>query len=81
MGNTTYRIIITIIDADRMPLAIYTKMGTIAPGGSNFVTYNHSISLTATIGTYTVRAMVWSDWLPDGVALSDMVEEVTFDVS
>ena len=79
MGNTTYRIIVTIMDEDRMPVSPpYSKMRTIAPGSSTVFTYDYH---TVATGTYTIRVMVWSDWLPGGVALSDVTEEVTFNVS
>ena len=81
-GDTTFRIIVTILDEDRMPVSPpYSETSTIAPGSSSVFTYNYTIPPTAATGTYTIRAMVWSDWLPDGLALSNITEEVTFDVS
>ncbi len=79
LGNTTFRIIVTILNEDRMPVYVNPPTSsTIAPDSSIVFTYVYP---TVATGTYTIRVMVWSDWLPGGVALSDVTEEVTFNVS
>lgn len=77
----SYRVIYTIVDGDGMPVYFYSTTGTInqAQVVNAFVDYASSPSATA--GTYTVKAYLWSDWLPAGNALAPSGGSATFTIS
>ena len=79
-GDVSFKIIVTIMDGNKVPMRFVYKDGVISPGGIYFDIVDYPIPSGATSGTYTAKVMVWSDWLPDGDALSTVVGEVTFSV-
>ncbi|RLJ01883.1 MAG: hypothetical protein DRP11_03750 [Candidatus Aenigmatarchaeota archaeon] len=81
VGDTSYRIIITIMDGSRRPVFFKYTTKTISPGSSQVTSYDYKIPSTASAGTYTIRVMVWSDWLPSGDALAPEAGEKTFEVT
>ena len=80
-SDTSYRLIITILNPNNIPADLISTQKTISPGESQVVLNDYSIPSNAATGTYTIRILLWSDWLPDGKNLAPTIEEVTFDVS
>ena len=81
LENVSYRIIITIMDPSKRPVFTTSDINTVSPNSMNEFFYEYTISAGAPLGAYKVRVMVWSDWLPGGLALSEFAKEVTFDVA
>ncbi|KON31579.1 hypothetical protein AC482_00005 [miscellaneous Crenarchaeota group-15 archaeon DG-45] len=79
---TTYKVIIAITDADGKAAYFSYESETIGyPGQSLATTFNVPISSEASKGTYTIKIMAWTDWLPSGVAMSPTAGEAMFTVS
>ncbi|MHA2052087.1 MAG: hypothetical protein ACXACP_03180 [Candidatus Hodarchaeales archaeon] len=81
IGDTTYRIIVAIKDGSQNPVYFQSTQNTISVGSLDVIALDYAISSGAGTGTYTYKVMVWSDWLPSGVASSNFGWEGTFDVS
>lgn len=79
IGDTTYRIIIAINDGSNQPVSFQSAQNTISIGSLEDYVFDYVVS--AGTGTYTYKIMVWSDWLPSGVASSNSAWEGTFNVS
>ena len=80
LDDTSYRVIVTIMDPNKMPVFFASDINTVYPSGVDVYIYDYTVSGSASLGEYTVRVMVWSDWLPGGLALSELAKEVTIDV-
>jgi len=81
-GDTSYRIIIAVMNGEKSPLSdpkYATK--TISPGTSQVTSFDYTIPSSAKTGTYTIKVVVWSDWLPSGAALAQLAGEQTFQVT
>ena len=78
--DTTYRVIITIMDPNNKPVFFYNAQNTTSPQESQTYLRDYALPSNTAVGTYTIRVLLWSDWLPTGNALSPTVEEITFDV-
>jgi hypothetical protein len=50
-------------------------------GDVKYVEISWTIPTDVMTGTYKVRAMAWSGWLPDGVALAPEAYETSFTVT
>ena len=79
--DTTYRIIIAVMDSNNRPVFFESTTKTIWPGQSLVTSYDYAISSGASTGTYTIRVMTWSDWLPHGVTMMETVGEGSFEVT
>lgn len=77
----TYNVIIAVMDGDKRPMTVVSKIDTITRGETHTITLDWTIPSGAATGTYKVRAMVWSDWLPNGVALASEAKEASFTVT
>jgi hypothetical protein len=80
-SDTDVRVIVMVMDNSDKPVFIQSSMETVSPGNLVATTFDYTISLSATSGTYNFEVMVWSDWLPGGKALSDSSWGGTFTVS
>jgi hypothetical protein len=80
-GSVNYRIIFTISDGSGRPMYITSATSTINPGQVKIHSIDWVIPTGADAGTYTVKAYVWSDFLPGGVALAPTGGSQTFTVS
>lgn len=78
VGNTTYSIIVAVMDPNRMPVFFEYIPKTISPGESRWCLFNYTISSAAVKGKYVVRVMVWT---VSGDPLAPSAEEVTFTVT
>lgn len=81
VGSTSCKVILTLKDAAGQPVYFTSSAQMIDVGASVTVTVDYPIAATAAVGTWTGDVMVWSDWLPSGVALAPAKGEVTFSVS
>ena len=81
VGDTDCRVIVTVMDSKDVPVFIGSFETTISPGESIISSFDHAIPAGASTGTYQIRVMVWSDWLPDGVALYEYTAVETFEVT
>jgi hypothetical protein len=79
--DTDVRVIVMVMDNAKKPVFIQSSLHTVSPGNVVAATFDYTISLSATSGTYNFEVMIWSDWLPGGKALSDSSWEGTFNVS
>ena len=83
VGDTSYRIIFAVMDGGRSPVFFQstTTMISISPGAIQVTSNDYAIPSGATTGTYTIRVVVWSDWLPSGVALAPLAGVQIFEVT
>lgn len=80
-GDTSYRIVVTVMDNTKRPVYIQSAQNITSPGSSVVATFDYSISAGASLGTYYFEVMIWTDWLPSGKSLSDSSWEGTFTVA
>lgn len=78
VDNTTYSIIVAVMDPNRMPVFFQYSPKTISPGESRWDLFDYTISSAAVKGIYVVRVMVWT---VSGDPLAPSAEEVTFTVT
>lgn len=81
VGTISYRIIVAVRDGDGAPFFFTYQIRNISPGDIQVTSYDYTIPFTASKENYTIRVMVWSDWLPDGDALATAAGEATFEVT
>lgn len=81
VGDTSFKIIVTVIDSNKMPVFIQSTQKNLAPGSVVAEYFDYTIQSGAASGTYKINVMVWSDWLPGGKALSELGWEVTITVT
>jgi len=80
--SKTYRVIIAIMDGEKRPMKVMISSSmTITRGEIQTVSFDWTIPAGADTGTYKVRAMAWSGWLPKGVALAPEAKEASFTVT
>jgi len=88
VADFSFRLIVTIFDPNGVPMLCESYTDTISPAG--FGLYNleadmlgsfYQIPLDAISGTYKVRIVLWSDWLPGGIARAVQAWELTFEVT
>ena len=80
-GDTGYRIIFAVMDNQGRPFFFDSSSESLSPGDSTTTSFDYNIPSKASVGTYTIRVMAWSDWLPPGVVLAPDVFEITFEVT
>jgi len=80
-NDVSFKIIVTISDPSKMPVFFSYSDKVISAGDSLYDMVDFNIPSGATVGTYYVKVMVWSVWLPNGVPLSIFVGEMTFSVT
>jgi hypothetical protein len=81
IGDTSFRIIIAIADGSKEPVYFQSTQDVISVGSIESVFFDYVISAGADSGTYTYKVMVWSGWLPSGLASSTYAWEGTFTVA
>lgn len=81
VGDTSCKMIFAVMDDVERPVFFDSVVVAVSPGDYEDVSFDYTIPPGASPGSYVVRVMAWSDWLPDGVALSSDVGEVTFEVT
>jgi len=64
-----------------MPIHMATGLNASAENGVTLPDIDFNLPVDAVIGTYKVRVMAWTDWLPGGDTRTVHVNEVTFTVS
>ena len=80
-SGTTYKIIFAVTDSEGRPVFFNSADESVSPGGFEMTSFDYTMSSQAPKGTYNMRVMVWSDWLPQGVALYEYVAVGTFEVT
>ena len=80
-GDTTYRIIFTVTDSEGSPVFFDSAIESVSPGGFEMTSFDYKIPSNAPKGTYNMRVMAWSAWLPKGVALYEYTAVGTFEVT
>ncbi len=80
VGDTSFKIIVSIANQNQVPVYLQSVQTSLSTGASKHIAIDYEISLSASSGIYTFQVMVWSDWLPDGLALSNSAWEGTFTV-
>ena len=88
VADFSYRIIVTIFDPNGVPMLCESYTETISPAdfrlyyleadmlGSFYQIPSDAVSAA----NYKVRIVLWSDWLPGGIARASQAWELTFDV-
>ena len=71
---------VNVVDPNHMPVeftddTISTALGDQIIGQLSFTLPNDAVT-----GTYTLKLVVWSGWLPDGETRTDLIGELTFEV-
>lgn len=81
VDDSSYRVIVTVMDSQKMPVFINFMQKTISIGEDQISIFEYNIASNAATGTYTANILVWSDWLPSGKSLTPQGDEVTFSVT
>ena len=71
---------VIVMDSVNMPIYIETGVLSDLQGDLTLDPVSFAIPATASLGTYKVRIMVWSDLLPTGVTRTNIINEGTFEV-
>ena len=79
-GVTPFKLIITVEDESHQSVFLSSLDGSIATGGIEEYSTDYLIKPGSSTGVYTVNVLLWSDWLPNGDALSPKAKVGTFDV-
>ena len=80
MGGENIRWIINVKDVDHNPVHIETDVIVNAMGDISLPQISFNLPSNAPVGTYTVKVIIWTDWLPDGETRSNIIHEITFEV-
>jgi len=80
-NSLSYRVIFTVIDNSSKPVYFDSVTGEISAGVSVIVDSIFQLPSDSSIGTYSIKTFVWSDWLPNGDALTPSVGTGYFMVS
>ena len=71
--------IVIVIDPNNMP--IHLESGTASVLGDKTIdAFSFNLPATAVKGTYKIRVLVWTEWLPDGEARTNIINEKSFKV-
>jgi len=81
VGDTDTKLIVTVIDPNKLPVFIESNLVTVAAGEEYVFYTDYVISAGAASGVYSYTVTVWSDWLPSGNTFSLNVWEDVFNVS
>jgi len=82
IGSASYRLIITVVDSVGRPAYIGSTSGSLTSGETEISDYfDFVIPSNAATGAYTVKAYLWSDWLPGGIARAQTPASGGFNVS
>ncbi len=88
VADFSFRLIVTIFDPNGVPMLCTSYTDTISPAG--FGLYNLEADMLGSFyqipsdavsaSNYKVRIVLWSDWLPGGIARAVQAWELTFEV-
>jgi hypothetical protein len=81
VGDTTCRVIVSVLDGSSTPVFLDDNWITISVGGVETLFFDYTISSGSSLGGYNVNVMLWTDWLKSGKALSAKIGEVNFNVT
>ena len=70
IGNTPCKIFVTMKDSNNMPVYFKVYSKTLSPGQIWNFQETYHIPSTAATGSYTVKVLVWSSYLPGGDSLT-----------
>jgi len=79
-GGEDVRWIINVMDEFYNPVHIETGTIVNAIGDNALPQISFDLPSNAPAGTYTVKVIIWTDWLPDGETRSNIIHEITFEV-
>lgn len=74
------RWILVVKDPNNMPIYLETDVVNNAFGNINIDDKSFVLPSEAVGGTYTVKLLIWTDLLPDGVSRTNEIHEITFEV-
>jgi len=88
VADFSYRIIVTIFDPNGVPMLCESYTETISPADFRLYyleadmlgSYYQIPSDAVAASNYKVRIVLWSDWLPGGIARAVQAWELTFNV-
>ena len=80
VGSESIRWIAVIKDQNNMPVYIESESIGNASGDITINDITFSLPANAATGTYTVKLMIWTDWLPDGETRTNVIHETIFEV-
>jgi hypothetical protein len=72
---------LVVLNPSNMPVHIETGTISNAEGDITLDPVSFSLASNAEIGTYRVRIIVWSDYLPSGETRTNSINEDTFEVA
>jgi hypothetical protein len=75
------RWILVVMDPNHLPIYFESNPVVNAQGDVSIGSINFTIPNNAATGTYDVRLMVWTDWLPGGETRTNTINEITFEVT
>ena len=87
VSGADYKVIVTVMDPKNKPVIFESANDSLNPDVADVFSLTkdwggyYKVPNNAAIGTYTVRVMTWSDWLPDGVTRIKTVREGSFEVT
>jgi hypothetical protein len=76
--NVVYSI--TVMDPDDLPIYHKTESLSSIQGDITLDPISFTLASDALYGTYKVRVLVWTDWLPNGDTRTYQIQEQTFEV-
>ena len=77
-GNTDYKLIITVMDINRVPTEFEVIESSINVGETWEIAHSFSLSNEASIGKYFIEALVWDN---EGIPLAQYIGEAIFYVA
>ena len=80
VGGEDIRWIINVMDTFNNPVHFETGAISLAQGDNELPQISFDLPGTAKTGTYTVKVIIWTDWLPDGDTRSHTIDIITFEV-
>ena len=72
--------IVIVIDPNNIPIHMEWDTIPSASGDRPLDTFSFNLPATAVKGTYKIRVLVWTKWLPDGEARTNIINEKSFEV-
>ena len=88
VDDFSFRVIVTIFDPNGVPMLCESYTEPYSPGDIRFYYLENDMlgsfyqipSDAVSAANYKVRIVLWSDWLPGGIARASQAWELTFDV-
>jgi hypothetical protein len=80
IGGENVRWVVNVMNTEFDPVHIETDTIVNAIGDNALPQITFDLPNDAPSGTYTVKIIIWSDWLPAGETRSNTIQEITFEV-